>query len=203
MAAFPRTESQIVALAQEMVTGLTANPAIYPTPPVSVSDLQSAIDNYIAARDGAVAQAAAALSATEDKDSKLETLTAAMKQDLRFAEMKVGIDNNDLLALIGWGARSSATALEPPNQPRTLEAVRQGEDWVFLDWKEPLGGGKPAAYKVQRRERPSGPWLDVATAIDSEITLTGQTRGKEYEYRVIAVNRAGEGPESNTVMAVL
>ena len=40
-------------------------------------------------------------------------------------------------------------------------------------------------------------------AIESEITLSGQERGKEWEYRVIAVNRAGEGAPSNTVMVVL
>ena len=40
-------------------------------------------------------------------------------------------------------------------------------------------------------------------AMESEITLTGQARGKEWEYRVIAVNKAGEGEPSNTVMAVL
>ena len=48
---------------------------------------------------------------------------------------------------------------------------------------------------------PSGPWTDVA--IESEITLSAQKRGKEWEYRVIAVNKAGEGTPSNTVMAVL
>ncbi len=40
-------------------------------------------------------------------------------------------------------------------------------------------------------------------AIESEITLSGQERGKEWEYRVIAVNKAGEGTPSNTVMVVL
>jgi len=40
-------------------------------------------------------------------------------------------------------------------------------------------------------------------AIESEITLTNQERGKEWEYRVIAINKAGEGDPSNTVMAVL
>ena len=72
-----------------------------------------------------------------------------------------------------------------------------------LDWKEPIDGGKPAAYTIQRRERPSGPWTDVATAIESEITLNNQTRNKEFEYRVIAINKAGQGDPSNTVLVVL
>ena len=86
---------------------------------------------------------------------------------------------------------------------RALEAPRQGDGWVFLDWKEPVDGGKVAAYKIERRERPSGPWTDAGMAIESEITLSNQERGKEWEYRVIAVNKAGEGVPSNTVMAVL
>jgi len=49
--------------------------------------------------------------------------------------------------------------------------------------------------------------------MDTEATLHNQARGKEWEYRaclcvsarrqVIAVNKAGEGEPSNTVMAVL
>ena len=40
-------------------------------------------------------------------------------------------------------------------------------------------------------------------AMESEITLNGQTRSKEFEFRVIAINKAGEGESSNSVMAVL
>ena len=29
--------------------------------------------------------------------------------------------------------------------------------------------------------------------MESEITLNGQTRSKEFEFRVIAMNKAGEG----------
>ena len=88
-------------------------------------------------------------------------------------------------------------------QERSLEAPREGEGWVLLDRKEPVDGGAVAAYKIQRRERPSGAWADVGMAIDSEITLTNQERGKEWAYRVLAVNKAGEGEPSIAAMTVL
>ncbi len=53
-----------------------------------------------------------------------------------------------------------------------------------------------------RRERPSGSWLDVATAVVCGADLTNQERGKEFEFRIVAINKAGEGEPSNTVLVV-
>ena len=39
--------------------------------------------------------------------------------------------------------------------------------------------------------------------IMTEATLVEQPKGKELEYRIIAVNKAGEGEPSNTEMVVL
>ena len=202
MAKFPRTEPQTVILAQDIAAGLTANAAIYPSPPVAAADLQTGIEAYITARDAAVAAQAAAEQATAAKNEALQALTDDMKADLRYAENTVDYDD-DNLKLLGWGGRKAKTSLEAPGQCRTLEAPREGEGWLFLEWKEPVDGGAVAAYKIQRRLRPDGPWTDAGMAMESEITLTGQARGKEWEYRVIAVNKAGEGEPSNTVMAVL
>ena len=44
MARFPRTEPEIVALAEEMIAGFTDNPTVYPAPPVAVLDLTTAKD---------------------------------------------------------------------------------------------------------------------------------------------------------------
>ena len=72
-----------------------------------------------------------------------------------------------------------------------------------LDWKAPTNGGAVTVYKLQRRQRPEGAWQDIGLALETNTTLTGQERGKEWEYRVFAVNKAGEGAPSNSVMAVL
>jgi len=45
--------------------------------------------------------------------------------------------------------------------------------------------------------------LDRHSAIETEATLVDQLKGTELEYRIIAINKAGEGSPSNTVMVVL
>ena len=49
-----------------------------------------------------------------------------MKDDLRYAENTVGMDD-DKLKLLGWGGRKDPTALEVPGQARVLEESQEGE----------------------------------------------------------------------------
>jgi len=202
MPRFPRTEAEIKALAQNIVTGLAENAADFPAPPVPSADLQALRTSFVTLCDEQVAAMAAAEQATETKVAGLEELVTAMKADLRYAEDAVNYDDAKLTAL-GWGGKAVPTALEVPGQPRSLEAPRQGEGWIFLDWKKPADGGVVAAYKIERRERPTGDWMLVSMAIESEATLNNQERSKDFEYRIIGTNKAGEGVPSNTVAAVL
>jgi len=202
MARFPRTESEIKALAQNIVTGLAANAADFAAPPVASVALQALLDSFITLCDEQVAALSAAEQVTQTKAAGLEELITAMKADLRYAEDAVNYDDAKLTAL-GWGGKSAATALEVPGQPRSLEVPRQGEGWIFLDWKKPADGGAVAAYKIERRERPTGEWMLVNMAIESEATLNNQERTKDWEYRIIATNKSGESIPSNTVAAVL
>ncbi|MBI9018379.1 MAG: fibronectin type III domain-containing protein [Phycisphaerae bacterium] len=202
MATFPRTEAEIVVLANSMIAGLTDNTAVYPSPPILPAELSTKMSAYLAAKNAAIAAAAAYDAAITAKDEALEDMVDDMKTDIAYVE-NTAKNDSDKLKLIGWNSRKSRTALTQPGQSRLLEAPRQGDGWVFLDWKAPSDGGKPSAYKVMRRERPEGTWADVATAIDSEATLVEQPKGKELEYRIVAVNKAGEGEASNTQMVVL
>ena len=202
MPRFPKKEAQIAALAEQLWRGLLDNNAIFSQPPVHpiwirIKKLiyQSRHDNFLAAQ-------AAAEQATTDKSEALEILIEALKDDIRYAENTVNFDD-DKLKLIGWAGKKTKTPIAPPGQTRLLEAPKQGKGWLFLDWKAPADGGKPKAYKVQRRNRINGSWQDIATAILTEVTLVDQPEKTELEYRVIAVNKAGEGQASNTVMVIL
>lgn len=202
MARFPKTEAEIVALVSNMISGLTSNAATYPAPPVTAVNLAMLRASYESAKSTQIAALAAAQTATIDKEVSLDGLVEGMKSDLRYAENTVNYDD-EKLKLLGWGGRKASVALTAPGQSRSLEAPKQGDGWLFIDWKEPIDGGTVAAYKIMRRERPSGPWEDVGTAVISESTLVEQPKGIELEYIVVAVNKAGEGEPSNTVMVVL
>ncbi len=209
MPRFPKNQADIAALAELIRSGLKDNPAIFPAPPIIWQIIRGRRTQFVNARDSVLSARAVAESAFTAKDVALQELIEAMKADIRYAENTVDFDD-DKLKLIGWAGKKAPTALPPPGQSRLLEAPKQGEGWVFLDWKQPADGGKPAAYKIQRRvggvvgSEPVGDrWDDIATAILSEITLVDQPEKTEIEYRVIAINKAGEGPESNVVEVVL
>ena len=74
---------------------------------------------------------------------------------------------------------------------------------VFLDWKEPADGAAVASYKIEHHQRPAGDWTLISVAPESEATLNNQERGKDWECRIIAVNKAGEGAPSNIAAAVV
>lgn len=202
MGQFPKSKPNVLTLADEMIAGLTNHADIYPAPPVALeffTDLRNAVTTV---RNQAVEAQAEAQAATVNKDSMLEQLINVMKRQLSYAENTVGKTSEQLL-LLGWSPRKTPTSQPAPGQTRLLAVTRQEEACVDLAWKAPDEGGKPNAYRVLRRERPAGPWLDVATAVETQANLIDQPRGKEYEYRVIAVNKTGEGEPSNTVVVVL
>lgn len=201
MSRFPVREPDTIVLAQDMISGIRAHPDIFPAPTFKADELASLLANYTTARDAYIALQSQLADILAQKQNTLALLTDDMKVHLRFAEASVSSDQQ--LALIGWGGHSAPITLQAPSQPRNLEISRQGEGWVYLDWKQGADGGKPSAYTVQRREMPDGAWTQTATAVDVEITLANQPHGKPLEYRVLAMNRAGESEASNTVAVAL
>ncbi|NIA31391.1 MAG: hypothetical protein GWP06_15970 [Actinobacteria bacterium] len=204
MARFPIRQADVLALAESIIAGLDAHTATYPTPPVSAADLRTVLDGCVDAVSEVHAARAAYEMAVAEKDSRLAELKDKMKKNLRYAENTVGGDDNQL-NMLGWAGKREP-ASEPPGQSRELKVIEQGTDWLILDWRTPEveSGGKVAAYKIQRRGMSDGDkWIDAAVAIETKIKLTDQPRHTDLEYRVVAINKTGQGKESNTVAVVL
>jgi hypothetical protein len=201
---FPTRELDVVQLAQDVAKGFTANPDTFPAPPASAEQLLQAVGEYNTARDASVAAQASSAQGTSAKKEALDALTELLKANLRYAE-SMSREDPARLQLIGWGPpRSRRTNdLTTPGQVITLEVRQEGASWVALGWKEPFDGGPVSAYRIQRRRRDGGEWTDVGTAVETAVTLSEQEPGVELEYRVVGVNRAGEGPASNLVRVVL
>lgn len=202
MPRFPNTEPEIIALAQLQIDGLIKNDASFPEMPFKSNEVQALLADFLVKRSEANDSAAAAKLDTMEKEDSLELLISALKDNFKHAEI-LHKKNDAMLQKIGWSARANRTALQKPEQPRTLEAPKQGDGWLFLDWKEPLEGGLPSQYKVWRRELPDGAPQLADSPIPSECTLVNQPRKVELEFYVIAVNRSGESAQSNTVTVVL
>lgn len=195
---YPNTEDSQLALAMRVAEKLKKNSRTFPYPPIPAAEMQQLISAYQAKREMADNMIARAQMAIHEKDEALNLLNDALTSNLRYAENEVNF-NNELLKLIGWGSQAAPVALQPPGEPRTLEVVRQGEGWIYLDWKEPAEGGKVAAYKIQRSMDGAMTWKDAAVTIGSEYTLHNQPRGRNILFQVVAFNKAGEGTPSNVV----
>jgi len=207
MARFPKREADVYALAQEMIAGYKAKPAIFVH--ADVPTLETALAEYQDARRVMLCWEAVAKYWIDDKEAARDELETLMKQQLAKSEIDT-VDNPKQLKLIGWGPKADARKLVPPGMPRNLEAVHEGKGTLELDWKAPApqSGGLVRNYVVLRRDKPApgqpfGPWQDCQAALETETFLTNQPRGINLEYRIVAVNAAGNSVPSNTAEVVL
>lgn len=202
MPLFPKKESEIIALTQKLAGGLGDETLSAENVPVSKTELETMLGEY-RSHIATINESRARLSqGKKDKNRKLKQIAKAVKADLRYLEI-ITDGNNAALSRYGWGARRKKHRLGVPEQPRYLEIIKQNAGTFTLDWKPPVGGGKPSAYKVQRMLEGETAWQDIATALKTEIELIGQPRKITLMFRIVAINRAGESLPSNTVSLVL
>lgn len=91
--------------------------------------------------------------------------------------------------------------LSKPSKPKgplkVSDVTAQG---CKLKWEPPEdNGGEPVTgYVVERMDTETGRWVPVCTTKDPEADVTGLNEGKDYQFRVKAVNSEGESEPLET-----
>ena len=96
----------------------------------------------------------------------------------------------------------SIFSTDPPSPPKEPGITDFDNQSVTLRWGKPSqDGGRPIThYVIQKKDRFGG-WFDALVTDDSTCSATidelearvpGLSEGKWYQFRVIAVNKAGE-----------
>ncbi len=206
MPKFPTQQAEILALAEAMIGGYTDHAALFPNADALL--LQSLRDTYSSAAAAQTEAMAAAHIATEAKQAALAQLHADIKRQLKQSQIDTGA-NPENLNYIGWGPRAAAQSIEAPGQPLSLKSVDEGAGTLLIEWKRPArgSGGPVRTYIIERREfaigQTAGEWQQAAVALETKALLKDQPRAVQLEYRIKAINKAGQSAPSNTIAVVL
>jgi len=91
---------------------------------------------------------------------------------------------------------------KPPSEPREPGIVDFDNKSVTLRWSKPTeDGGRPITHFIIQKKDKFGGWFDAlitdddncaATIEELEARVPGLSEGKWYQFRIVAVNKAGE-----------
>ena len=93
-------------------------------------------------------------------------------------------------------------SLVPPSSPGLPEVKKVGKNYIELEWTPPTndGGSRITGYIVEKKPIGSDQWTRATPymVLDNNITVGDLPENGEFEFRVKAVNRSGEGEPSST-----
>ncbi len=97
---------------------------------------------------------------------------------------------------------------DPPGKPGRPEATDWDRDFVDLKWTPPKtdGGAPVEKYIIQKHDKDTRGWVECARVPGDRCTAKvtdGIEPGHEYEFRIVALNKAGESDPSDVSQSVV
>jgi len=91
---------------------------------------------------------------------------------------------------------------DPPGPPGEPEAQEVGGDFVSLSWERPKsdGGGRLLGYYIEKKDSAADAWVRITQfpCIANIYNVSNLIEDREYDFRVFAVNEAGESTPTST-----
>jgi len=173
------SDGELDNFAQGVTNAITGN-STYPTPPVTIPNLQAATDDFTAkmaaAQTGGPADTAA-------KNNSRQVLLGDLRQVATYVQLKC---NNDLSLLLtsGFEAQSTNRASSPLEKPQGLLIKNDGTGRLAAK-VDPV---RNTSMYEGRAKGPTGDWLPSVFSGDSQrITFSGLTPGTMYTIEVRAL----------------
>lgn len=92
-----------------------------------------------------------------------------------------------------------------PSPPGAPEILAVGKDFATIEWLKPEsdGGSEVTNYLIEFRERKGVRWIKVnrdSILKDTSFKVTGLHEGNIYQFRITAMNAAGDSEPSEMSM---
>jgi len=173
------SDTELDNFAQGVIDAMTGNTA-FPTPPVTLANLQTAQDDFTArmaaAQTGGLADTAA-------KNNSRQTLITMLRDVAAYVQIRC---NNDPAILLSSGFQMQSTnrAQVELTKPEGL-SLKNGATGQLIGRVDPV---KSASMYEGRIKPIDGDWLpSVFTGDSQHIIFNGLTRGKDYTAEVRAL----------------
>ena len=172
-------DTELDNFAQGVIDAMTGN-ATYPTPPVTIANLQTAKDDF-------TAKMAAAQTGGPGDTAAKNNSRQALLGDLRRVATYVQMTCNDDPALLlssGFQAQSTNRASTPLEQPQSL-SIKNGGSGQLVATIDPVRNANMYEGRIKIE---GGDWLpSVFTGDSQHIYFKGLTPGKTYTVQVRAL----------------
>jgi hypothetical protein len=175
-------DTELDNFAQAVIDAMTGN-TNYPSPPVTMTDLQTALDDYRAklsiSQTGSQADTAA-------KNNSRQNLITVLRQTASYVQMICGEDLAKLLTS-GFEAQSSNRASTQLAKPEGL-VLKNGSKGQLVARITPVKNTNMYEGRIKPND---GDWMpSVFTGDSQHITFGGLTAGKNYTAEVRALGGA-------------